>query len=89
MEGIALLITAMVLALVYILHPLVSENLDTPWGKLGTYPEDESPGETTPPNGSSTPDRRPMTDGGRVCHNCGSYVEGDYLYCAECLMPRV
>ena len=32
---------------------------------------------------------RPVADGGRVCHNCGAYVEGDYLYCAECLMPKV
>jgi len=30
-----------------------------------------------------------VADGGRVCHNCGAYVEGDYLYCAECLMPKV
>ncbi|WP_302081445.1 hypothetical protein [Salinibaculum rarum] len=88
MEGTVSLIPALVLALAYILQPLVSTNLDTPWRKFWTFSREPS-GETSPPNGSSSPDRRPMTDGGRVCHNCGSHVEGDYLYCAECLMPRV
>lgn len=43
---------------------------------------------TTGPE-SPRPTGRPMTDGGRICHSCGSYVEGDYQYCAACLLPKV
>jgi hypothetical protein len=38
---------------------------------------------------ATTSGGRPMADGGRRCHNCGAYVDGDYMYCGECLMPKV
>jgi len=95
MEGVALLAPGVLLAIAYLLQPLVSENLDAPWDRLELLGNDDS---TTDGQGQSTrsdrpmtgPDgRRAMTDGGRVCHCCGAVVEGDYLYCGECLTPRV
>lgn len=98
MEAIGLLVPGLVLALAYILHPLVSENLHAPWdqlellGSAGSTEDDseqsrQSAGATRP---SARPEgRRAMTDGGRVCHCCGAVVDGDYTYCGECLTPRV
>jgi hypothetical protein len=90
MVGIALLVVAVVLCLAYIVEPLVTKNAKVPWdrfGRDGSHSTEKSDQPTGRPVDSS--EQRAMTDGGRVCHNCGSYVEGDYLYCAECLMPRV
>jgi hypothetical protein len=98
MEGIALLVPGMLVALAYLLHPLVSKNLDAPWDRfelLGsdgeTSDERERPTRSVGSDHPSTgPDaKRAMTDGGRVCHCCGAVVDGDYLYCGECLTPRV
>ena len=92
MDGTALLVPGALVVLAYLFHPLVSDDLDTPWERAGLLgggsdsvdgPE-EADHPRTGPNG-----RRAMTDGGRVCHSCGAHVEGDYLYCAECLTPRV
>lgn len=91
MEGILVLVPGAVLTLVYLAQPLLRKNLDTPWDQIdilrseGDSTEESSTRATAPDQES----RRAMTDGGRVCHNCGTYVDGDYLYCAECLMPRV
>lgn len=98
MEGLRWLVPAMVLALAYILHPLVSENPDAPWNQLkllgnsGSTDDDgeqprQSAGASQPP--ARPEGRRAMTDGGRVCHCCGAVVDGDYTYCGECLTPRV
>lgn len=104
MEATVLLVPGVVLSLAYLLEPLVSKNITAPWDRLETLGKDDTSSESAPsteqrptdatesgtqPPAADTGHRRAMTDGGRVCHNCGSYVEGDYLYCAECLMPRV
>jgi hypothetical protein len=92
MELLVALALWVALAAVVLLAPLVGNEV-TPmtetrsmleWGPTGR--EDDGPNaETT----ASTPDGRPMTDGGRRCHNCGAHVDGDYLYCGQCLMPKV
>lgn len=92
MEGIVLLVPGLVVTLAYLVQPLVSEDPDAPWDRTDGYGNHSDAGEeqsSTPQPAAEAVDRRAMTDGGRVCHNCGSLVEGDYLYCAECLMPRV
>jgi hypothetical protein len=98
MEGIALLVPGTLLAVAYLLQPLVSENLDAPWDQLELLENNGSTGnDQTRPVRSVRGDqsmvgpdgKRAMTDGGRVCHCCGAVVEGDYLYCGECLTPRV
>jgi hypothetical protein len=98
MEGLRWLVPAMVLALAYVLHPLVSENLDAPWDQLellGSSGSTDDDGEQSRQSArASQPSARPegrraMTDGGRVCHCCGAVVDGDYTYCGECLTPRV
>lgn len=79
------------LAVVVLLPPLVrreAESLARSWPLFDRYGiDDEIESATTEPR--PTQGGRPMTDGGRVCHNCGNYIEGDYQYCAACLMPKV
>jgi hypothetical protein len=89
MDGVVLLVPGVVLSIAYLLQPLVAENIDTPWDRFDLSGDN---GETTPAESAATVSdsrRAMMTDGGRVCHNCGARVEGDYLYCGECLTPRV
>jgi hypothetical protein len=100
MDGVLLLIPGAVLSVVYLLQPLVAstENLDAPWAQFEFLNrDDETDDNTVDSTVTATPQpqmagpngKRAMTDGGRVCHSCGAHVEGDYLYCAECLTPRV
>lgn len=92
MDGSALTFAVVVLAFVYVVHPLFARDIDAPWDQIDLLDRDS--GSTQPRSGTGTntavgESRRAMTDGGHVCHNCGAYVDGDYLYCAECLIPRV
>jgi hypothetical protein len=83
-----------VLAVVLLLPPLVQKDvksLSETWPVLEWWPAESAKKQTTAQAetaSAATAGGRPMTDGGRVCHNCGCYVEGNYLYCAECLMPK-
>jgi hypothetical protein len=95
MEGVVLVVPGALFALVYLLQPLVSETTDRPWDQFellggdGTTAEDRT-GTTQVAAAPTEPEEaRAMTDGGRVCHSCGAVVDGDYLYCGECLTPRV
>jgi hypothetical protein len=95
MEGIALLVPGAVLSVAYLLQPLVTDDIDAPWDRFELL-DSESEDSTQPDNATrqrtaaTGPDgRRALTDGGRVCHSCGAYVDGDYTYCGECLTPRV
>ena len=88
--GLALWVAMAVLLL---LPPLVQDEvtpLSEQWPTLDWWPRsDHETAAASDRDAAMTPGGRPIADGGRVCHNCGSYVEGDYLYCAECLIPKV
>jgi hypothetical protein len=81
------------LAVLLLLPPLVQDDvksLTEQWPTLDWWPRrDQDSPAASDGDAAMAPGGRPIADGGRVCHNCGSYVEDDYLYCADCLMPKV
>jgi hypothetical protein len=84
------------LAIVLLVPPLVRDDVEPmaeTWPILERWTDESADAETSAQTGESdpalTPGGRPIADGGRVCHNCGCYVDGDYLFCGECLMPKV
>ncbi len=81
-----------VLGIVLLVPPLMrddDESLDNTWPLSQNSVSSDETTSTTTTESTATSDDQQMTDGNRVCHNCGSDVAEEYRYCGECLVPEV
>lgn len=78
-----------VLSLAYLLQPLLADDVGGgEWDHPSWFVDSEDGADDS---ASSEPGQtgRVLTDGGRVCQNCGASLKGDFTYCGECVTPLV
>lgn len=90
---IAFLLLWVVVSLALLVPPLLRDDPESLASKHDWFPgpSTESGDDVTtadePPTGRR--DTLAITDGGYECRNCGATMDGTFVYCGECLTPRI